>query len=155
MYGYPRLSSVDLVRTAMIKNMVGDGSAITHSSKIDLSRLPPCRRSLLPHITRVNYRGAQWKHSDVNIVDLPTPTEHGWQINQGILEPVWSEGPVLPLRLVDLLDIHDTPDEEKESLMWMSWNLKVHSLLMKMIKSGRIPFMWKNKWKNTIYVKRQ
>ena len=89
-----------------------------------------------PHIKRVNYRVAQWKHSDVNVVDLPTPTEHGWQINHRILESVWSEGPVLPLRLVDLLDIHDTPDEEQESLMWMSRNLKVHSLLMKMIKSG-------------------
>ena len=137
-YGYPRLSSVDLIRATMIKKMVGDGAAITHYKKINLSMLPPCRRSLLPHIKRVNYRVAQWKHSYVNIVDLPTPTEHGWQINQGILESVWSEGPILPLRRVDLLDIHDTPDEEQDSYVdeRMSRNLKVHSLLMKMIKSG-------------------
>ena len=37
MYGYHRLSSVDQVHAAMIKKMVGDAAAITHSSKIDPS----------------------------------------------------------------------------------------------------------------------
>ena len=61
MYGYPKLSSINSIRSAMIRKMVGEGETINQSSKIDLSELPPCRRSLIPHIQRVNYRAAQWK----------------------------------------------------------------------------------------------
>ena len=92
MYGYPRLSSINSVHSAMIRKMV-EGETINQSSKIDLSKLPPCRRSLISHIQWVNYRAAQWKRSHIHQIELPPPTDHGWTMTDDILEPLWSDGP--------------------------------------------------------------
>lgn len=114
MYGFPRLSSVDAVRAVMLKKMVGEGDKIVRSSKVDLSKLPPCRRSLLPHIKRVNYRVAQWKRSDVRTSQCPDPSAHGWELNTlGVLDPVWSEGPILPTALVDILAVVDDQESDE------------------------------------------
>ena len=117
MYGYPRMCSTDDVRAVMVKKMVGDGDTITTSPKIDLSKLPPCRRSLLPHIKRVNYRVAQWKRSHIKTLEVPAPKDHGWALNEDILEPVWSEGPVMPSKVVYILasDMGDQQDNEDDS----------------------------------------
>ena len=56
MYGYPRISSVDEVRTLMLQKMVGAEETLTFKSKVELSHLPPCRDSLIPRVDRVNYR---------------------------------------------------------------------------------------------------
>ena len=55
MYGHARETSVNSVRTKMLRKMVGEDKKLT-KSKVDLSRIPPCSDSLLPHIQRVNYR---------------------------------------------------------------------------------------------------
>ena len=34
---------------------------------------------------------------------MPSPTQHGWVVVDTHIEPVWSEGPILPSRLVDNL----------------------------------------------------
>ena len=119
MYGYPRVCSVDDVRPVMVRNMVGDGDTITSSSKVELSKLPQCCRSLLPHINRVNYRVAQWKRSDVKMLQVPVPTDHGWALNEDILKPVWSQGAVLPSKVADCLDsdmhMEDQQDNEEDS----------------------------------------
>ena len=60
MYGYVREKSIDSVRSTMLKKMVGEDEKLTTKSKIDLSRLPPCRNNLLPHINRVNHRLAAY-----------------------------------------------------------------------------------------------
>ena len=116
MYGHARVTNVDEVRTLMLKKMVGEDEALTEKSKVDLSRLPPCRRSLYPHVKRVNLRVGQWKRSHIPIYEMPLVTDHGWVWNEeGHLEPLWSDGPVLPLNLVDLLDKDDTdnlPEDE-------------------------------------------
>ena len=90
----------------MVRNMVGDWDTITTSSNVDLSKLPPppCRRSLVPHIKRVNYRVAQWKRSDVNMLQVPAPTDHEWTLSEDILDPVWSQGAVRPSNVADILD---------------------------------------------------
>ena len=106
MYGYPRLKSVNEVRAVMLKKMVGKSEKITVSSKVDLSKFPPWKNSLLPHIKRVNHRVGQWKRSHEKIPDIPSPTKHGWRLVDEFLEPVWSEGPILPNKLIDIL-VHD------------------------------------------------
>ena len=64
--------------------------------KVDLSKLPPCRRSLVPDIKRVNYHVSQWKHADLATPDIPLPTrDHGWNNVNCILEPLWTDGSVL------------------------------------------------------------
>lgn len=114
LYGYGRVSSVNDVRTAMLKKMVGEGQQINCNSKVDLSRLPPCYNSLVPHILRVNYRLAQWKRSHENMPEIPNPKDHGWSVTaEGRVEPLWSDGPILPDRLIDLLD-GDTEEEEED-----------------------------------------
>ena len=77
------------------------------TSKVDLTRLPPCQSALIPHIQRVNHRVAFYKKADIQIVEKPNPTDdgQGWCMNErGVIEPVWSSGPILPISLVDLLD---------------------------------------------------
>jgi len=52
-------------------------------------------------------------------LEVPAPTVHGWALSEDILEPVWSEGPVLPSKVVDILDsdmnIDDQQDNEEDS----------------------------------------
>ena len=48
--------------------------------------------------------------------EIPSPIEHGWVLaNDNILEPVWSEGPVLPDLLIDQLPSEDDSDSDPES----------------------------------------
>ena len=111
LYGFPRVKEVNTVRTLMLRKMVGESGAIRSSSKVDLSKLPPCKQSLVPHIKRANYRAAQWKKADIPIQEIPPPTEHGWTKCEDYIEPVWSEGPVLPSCLEDIL-LEITAEEE-------------------------------------------
>ena len=96
--------------------MAGTEDETFRSGKVDLARLPPCRRSLIPHIRQVNLRVYQWKRSHDPFPELPSPTSHGWQMSDnGRLTPVWSEGPILPLSLTDhVLALNETVDEESE-----------------------------------------
>jgi len=103
MYGYQRVKSVNTVQALMLKKMVGKNELIKTASKIDLSKLPPCKHSLVPHICRVNYRVAQWKHSHISMPDIPPLVQHGWVRSEKFMQPGWSEKPVLPSCLVDVL----------------------------------------------------
>ena len=87
----------------MLKKMVGENEELSMRSKVDLSRLPPCRDNLVPHIDRVNYRIANYKRAHQAIFWRPNPYEsrQGWEkTEEGVLEPVWSCGPILPPSLV-------------------------------------------------------
>ena len=107
MYGHARERSVNAVRSIMLKQMAGEDVKLTTKSKVDLSRLPPCRDNLVPHIWRVNHRLAHYKRADQAIFEHPKPhdAEQGWEKTEiGVLEPVWSCGPILPPSLIDLLE---------------------------------------------------
>ena len=107
MYGYPRESSVNAVRSIMLKKMVGQNNTLTVKSRIDLARLPPCNSALIPHIQRVNHRAALYKRAQERNIQAPNPSNagQGWdEVDNGALEPLWTLGPVLPTSLIDLLD---------------------------------------------------
>ncbi|XP_046336920.2 uncharacterized protein LOC124118725 [Haliotis rufescens] len=115
MYGQCRESSVNAVRVKLLCKMVGEDKKLTSKSKVDLARLPPCQSALEPHIQRVNHRVALYKRADQPFVEKPKPYEEqqGWmRTDQGVLEPMWSNGPVLPTSLVDLLDAGDREGDE-------------------------------------------
>ena len=119
MYGQARAKSVNAVRSIMLKKMVGENEQLTIKSKVDLSQLPPCRDNLVPHISRVNHRLACYKRADKPIFWCPKPYDpgQGWEkTKEGILEPVWSCGPILPPSLIDLLEktVQDVEEEEEE-----------------------------------------
>ncbi len=106
-YGQSREKSINTVRSIMLKQMVGEDEQLTNKSKVDLSRLPPCQDNLVPHIFRVNHRLAHYKRADQAIFECPKPYDpkQGWEKTEdGILEPVWSTGPILPSSLIDLLE---------------------------------------------------
>ena len=107
MYGHARETSVNSVRTKMLRKMVGEDKKLTAKSKVDLSRIPPCSDSLLPHIQRVNYRVACYKRANEPFFWKPKPYDvgQGWEKSEkGVLEPVWSCGLILPPSLIDLLE---------------------------------------------------
>ena len=108
MYGQARETSMNAVRSIMLKQMV-----------VDLSRLPPCRDSLVPHIYRVKHRLAYYKRADKATFFSPKPydPEQGWKkTEEGILEPVWSCGPILPPSLIDWVEktVEEVEEEEEE-----------------------------------------
>ena len=101
----------------MLNKMVGDAAKITPTSKVDLARLPPCRRSLIPRIKRANYRAAQWKNTHENFPETPFPAaDHGWAVDDDSrqLEPVWSNGHVPPPSMADLASLESGRDDEDD-----------------------------------------
>ena len=110
MYGYAREDSVNAVRGKMLKKMIGDDQSLNAKSKVDLVRLPPCQDALIPHIQRTNYRTACYRRASECTIQCPNPYDkgHGWlKSAAGEIEPVWSVGPFLPARLVDILADND------------------------------------------------
>ena len=106
MYGQARDTSVNVVRSKVLKKMVGEDSTLNAKSRVDMVRLPPCQDSLIPHIQRVNHRVACYRRAAQPMFDRPKPYEEGqgWQrTDEGVIEPVWSVGPILPPSLLDLL----------------------------------------------------
>ena len=115
MYGNTHIKCINEVRTLMLRKMVGDEDKLSSKSKVDFARLPPCKDSLYPHIDRVNYRVCQWKRSHIPIYECPLPQDgHGWNKDDGLLEPLWSRGPILPPSMVDIPEKQDDVDENDE-----------------------------------------
>ena len=106
----------------MLCKMVGEDERLTSKSKIDLGRLPPwspCYSALKPNIQRVNHRVALYKRAAQAIIEKPKPFEQdqGWTMtDDGILEPNWCCGKVLPAALVDILvsPVDENNDDEEE-----------------------------------------
>ena len=109
-YSYPNQKDINKVRKMMIVKMTG-GSDVSVKSvkKVDMSKVAPCRSSLVPHIRRVNYRVAQWKRSHLHTPCIPTPSlEHGWSDG----EPHWCDGPILPDSLMDVVEAAAVSDDD-------------------------------------------
>ena len=114
MYGYAREKTLNTVRSLMLKKMDGEDARLTAKSKVDLSRLPPCRDNFVPHIQRVNHRLASYKRAGQAIFWRPKPHDpgEGWEKNDtGFLKPIWRSSPILPPSLIDLIQ----PSSEEES----------------------------------------
>ena len=117
MYGYSQIKSVDAVRAKMVRKMVGADEVLSLHSKVDLERLPPPKVCLIPHVQRCNYRVACYKRADQPIFERPKPYDQGmgWEktVDEGVLEPIWSVGPILPPSLIKILAQRDELEKEK------------------------------------------
>ena len=79
---------------------------------MDLASVPPCRKSLVQHIRRVNYQVGIWKHAHVPNPNIPLPTENiGWTLVDAKLEPPWFDGDALPKILVGIWQRSETDDD--------------------------------------------
>ena len=103
LYGVgPRVKQVDVAREIKVKNMCG----------IDLSKCPPCRRVLAQHIKRVNFHVCIWRSALNHFPEISSPLDHGYHVNEaGKLEPLWFEGDVIPMVLVDILEENGNDEE--------------------------------------------
>ena len=98
----------------MLKKMLGgDTDKIKKKANVDLSKLPPCQNTFGPHVDRVNYKTCINKLSHIAKPQFPSSESNGWITDKdGILQPYWSYGPILPDRLVDILA--DIPGDTKK-----------------------------------------
>ena len=79
--------------------------------------MPPCQDSLIPHIQQVNHDVVCYKHAAEAIFKKPEPNSESqeWlRTDDGVVEPVWFIGPILPSSLIKLLDTCDTENDEND-----------------------------------------
>lgn len=117
LYGQQRYSCLNNARFQMLKKMVGEGESLSAKSKVELSRLPPCKDACRQHVKRVNYRVCLYKRASERMIEKPMPyDDQGWMKVGEYVEPQWSLRPSLPPSLVDLLDTehHDNIGDNDE-----------------------------------------
>ena len=73
MYGQSKVSNLANARANKLRKMVGEGSQLSSKSRVDFSRLSPCRSSLEPHIYRVNHRVAFSRGNIYQSLKFPAP----------------------------------------------------------------------------------
>ena len=104
MYGRQQFQYVNNLRYHMLKEKC-DADGISASVNIDLSTLPPCRKTLKQHCLRANFQACIWKRSHEATPDVPLPQHgHGWQVQDGVLQPIWTheeEELVFPQDVID------------------------------------------------------
>ena len=116
MYGKSRFQEVDEVRVLMIREKCGD-KPLDAGRNIDLGKLPPCRNCLEQHIRRANYQAAVWKRSHIADPNIPDDMqEHGWTYTDGVMEPLWISGDILPKKSIGSLQeaLEEDSDDEDD-----------------------------------------
>ena len=99
-FGYSKETSVNVVRSNILKKMVGEDNDLNKESKVDLSHFPTCQDLLLIELHPA--RG-------------PMLLYLGWSINKmRILEPVWTTGSIMPQSLIDLLGATNVEESNDE-----------------------------------------
>ena len=116
LYGRQRFRSIDKLRYTLVKEKcTSEDGSIKINKNIQLSSLPPCSRALVQHIHRANYQMAIWRRAHIPVLDIPSPTDnHGWQMNDGTLEPLWFQGDFVPLVVADSVAC-DVTEENSDS----------------------------------------
>ena len=82
---------------------------------MDLSSLPPCKKTLDKHIARVIYTVSMLKKSHLQNPLIPNPEFYGWKTVDDILLPHWFDGEELPLKLKDVEVINESDSEDDVS----------------------------------------
>lgn len=102
LYGRPGIKRVDELRYLKL-NEFSSEEQLNTPRNMDMSKVPPCRKSLEQHIRRVNYQVAIWKNSHVANPDVPAANDgHGWTLVEGKLEPLWFDDDALPQALINI-----------------------------------------------------
>ena len=72
--------------------------------KVEPEALPPCESSLR-HVTRANYQAAIWKRAIVPLSVIPSPGEHGLEVDNisNVVRLVWLGSKPAPEEVLELL----------------------------------------------------
>ncbi|KAG0720108.1 hypothetical protein GWK47_049133 [Chionoecetes opilio] len=111
MYGRAsKVTNVDDMRHLRINELCAKENRLLPSGNVDMASLPPCKRSLTQHIRRVNHQVRIWKRAHVPRPRIPKASQgHGWEEENGHMDPVWYEGNLLPRQLADIAQV--APDD--------------------------------------------
>ena len=91
MYGRSNFTNVDDLRFYMLKEKC-QNETISPNTNIDLSAIPPCRKSLKQHARRANFQIGIWKRAHAPDPYIPDASSgHGWHLCNGTLQPLWTE----------------------------------------------------------------
>lgn len=121
-YGRPSIKCVDELRYLKL-NELGSDEKLSTPRNIDMSKVPPCHKSLEQHIRRVNYQVSIWKNSHIPKPNIPAANDgHGWILVEGKLEPLWYADDALPQSLINIClnptddntDKNDDDDDEED-----------------------------------------
>ena len=118
MYGYLQEQSVNIVRSKMLKKMVGEDKPLSADSKVDIADLPPCKILLLPHVQWVNYRLCCYRKTHISIFERPKPYDHEqeWLQENNIIVLLQTKVIILSQSGVDLLDSSRDDEEQDDGL---------------------------------------
>ena len=116
MYGNKKINNVNNLRFAALQARCGGAVVQERAKHFDLATLPPCRSVLEQHVLRCNFQTGIWKLAHVPEPEVPRPTDgHGWVMEDDIMKPKWTNGIVMPKKLVDILEeIVDTDDSDSD-----------------------------------------
>ena len=104
MYGKKKDSDINKVRADKLKEKCGINK-LDPTKNFHIAPLPPCKMALEQHIRRANYQVGVWKNAHLNAPTIPDPTAgHGWHVVDGLLEPLWVDGPIIPRSMEELLE---------------------------------------------------
>ena len=121
LYGTTRVNDVNECRYNKLTSACcpDDLNTIHPSKKFETALIPPPKTSLLEHCKRVNFEVGKWKRSHIQYPFIPSPfADNGWrQEENGILQPVWYQGDMLPQSIINELssdtEIDDTEEDEE------------------------------------------
>ena len=65
--------------------------------------MPPTSDALHLHIKRAHYQALVWRQANISNPTLPSPTEMGWKLNEGILVPILMTLDPIPESCLDLI----------------------------------------------------
>ena len=88
------VDSVDLLRYKLY---------CAKGGKVEPEALPPCQSSLRLHVKRSNYQAAIWRRALSPCPDIPSPQEHGWNIDNDVINFVWLDSKPAPEEVLELL----------------------------------------------------
>ncbi|KAG0711573.1 hypothetical protein GWK47_020348 [Chionoecetes opilio] len=98
------------MRHLRINELCAKENRLLPSGNVDMASLPTCKRSLTQHIRRVNHQVGIWKRAHVPRPRIPKASQgHGWEEENGHMDPVWYEGDLLPRQLADIAQV--APDD--------------------------------------------
>ena len=63
---------------------------------------------------RANFQACVWRNCLEPSIELPDIEDHGWIMCEGVVEPLWCEGPIIPEDLLDALDEVNDSEESME-----------------------------------------
>lgn len=109
-----KISDINEVRLTRL-NVLCTKEGRSAPGNVDMSLLPPCRKSLMQHIERVNHQVGIWKRADIAKPDIPRTTDHGWTMTAEGMRPLWYIGECQPHDLGEIAEEQEESETDSDS----------------------------------------